>query len=39
MVLLEHSNRLSHVFNYVFQLFAPAYNIELDFFNYTMISK
>lgn len=38
--LFEHSSRIIHVLNYVFQLFAPAYNIGLgDFFNQTMIGK
>lgn len=43
MVLPEHSSRISHELNYVFQLFAPACNIGLgDFFfflNKTMIRK
>lgn len=29
--LFEHSSRISQVLNYVFQLFAPGYNIGLDF--------
>lgn len=33
MVWLEHSSRIAHVLNYVFQLFAPASNTGLgDFF-------
>lgn len=27
--IFEHSSRIIHVLNYVFQLFAPAYNIGL----------
>lgn len=39
MVLVQHRSRISHVLNYVFQLFVPAYNNGLrSFLNNTVIS-